>query len=265
MEADELGRDRKAEAGAAAAGRALERREQVGARPLRHARAVVLDRRIVTASPSRSRETLMQGSRPSVAPAWLSACTALRTRLTRMRESWSGSASTIRSSGTSASKAIAGAGREAGQVGQIVDQRREGEQPALRQALGGAAIGEGRLAERDGATEGRDEAGRDPLHRRVADPLQPVGQELRRREHVAQLVIDLADREAELGQAALLAQLVGERRLHLGERLLGERRSRRRGPSARITREASSGSPAKAAMLPGSRRTGRTITHCRAK
>ena len=53
-------------------------------------------------------------------------------------------------------------------------------------------------------------------------PLEAVGQELRRRQHVAQLMVDLADREPELGEAPLLAQLVRERRLHLRERALGE-------------------------------------------
>src|SRR6195952_2727073 len=85
----------------------------------------------------------------------------------------------------------------------------------------GAPVGEGRLAEADGASEGGDEARRDALHRRVRGAFEAVPEELRRRQQVAKLVVDLADREAELGQAALLAQLRGERPLHPGERRLG--------------------------------------------
>ena len=52
--------------------------------------------------------------------------------------------------------------------------------------------------------------------------LQAVAEQLRGGQHVAQLVVDLAHREAELGEAALLAQLVGEHPLHARERLLGD-------------------------------------------
>jgi hypothetical protein len=60
------------------------------------------------------------------------------------------------------------------------------------------------------------------MHGPVAAPVQPVRQELRRREHVPQLVIDLADRQAELRQTALLAQFVRQGHLHPGEGLLRE-------------------------------------------
>ena len=68
----------------------------------------------------------------------------------------------------------------------------------------------------------RTRRGTDPLHGRILDLLQAVAEELRGGQHVAQLVVDLADREAEIGEAALLAQFVGEHPLHARQRLLGE-------------------------------------------
>ncbi len=68
------------------------------------------------------------------------------------------------------------------------------------------------------------------------------------REQVAQLVADLADREAEFGQPPLLAELVGQRPLHPGERLLGLPDLVRAAEGAMI-RPASSGASAKAVTL----------------
>ena len=92
----------------------------------------------------------------------------------------------------------------------------------MRQPFRGAAIRESRLAERDGPIERGDEAGRHPLDRFVADPVEPVGQKMSRRQHVAQFMIDLADRKPEFRKTPLLAQFVREPRLHLRQRLLGQ-------------------------------------------
>ena len=50
---------------------------------------------------------------------------------------------------------------------------------------------------------------------------QPLGEQLRGGEQVAQVVVDLGDREPERGEMALLLQHRGEIALHGGELALG--------------------------------------------
>ena len=111
---------------------------------------------------------------------------------------------------------------EAERVGDVVDQAVERDQPAGRRRLAGAAIGERRLAVGDGAVEGGDQLRREALDGRVGQAAEAVGEELRRGEHVAEVVVDLRDGEAEIGEVALLAQRPLEVALHGGEMLLGD-------------------------------------------
>ena len=148
-----------------------------------------------------------------------------------------------RRSGRAARRRSARAGRGAAAAG--------ARRPGRRRASPGRSRSPGRASRRGAA--------RPAARPDRSTPSQAVGQELRGGQHVAQLVVDLADREAELGEAALLAQLVGEHGLHLRERLLGDADLVGRGRDGVMTREASSGCAAKAAMLPDSRRTGRTM------
>ncbi len=55
----------------------------------------------------------------------------------------------------------------------------------------------------------------------IGDRRQPFGEELRGREQVAQVVVDLGDREPERREMVLLLQQRGEIELHGGERTLG--------------------------------------------
>src|SRR4029453_18375970 len=95
---------------------------------------------------------------------------ALRVRLSRMRKSWSGSASTVRPRSTGAT------------------QRNHPTKLGLK-----------------------------ALPVRQAILTQPLGKELRRREKVAQVVVDLGDREPERGEMVFLLQQSGEIELHRRE------------------------------------------------
>ena len=139
-----------------------------------------------------------------------------------MRKSWSGSASTSSPSGTALSKAMAGWPVEAEAVGDLVDQAVEPDQAAGGRRLAGAAIGERRLGEGDGAVERGDQLRREALDGRVGQAAEPVGEELRRGEHVPEVVIDLRHREAEIGEVTLLGERRLEVALHAGEMLLGD-------------------------------------------
>ncbi len=77
------------------------------------------------------------------------------------------------------------------------------------------------LAEIDGPADRGDELGRDTPHRRVVDRPEAVRQELGGREHVAQIVAHLADREPQPGKAALLLQQGHEFALHRFQFALG--------------------------------------------
>ncbi len=84
----------------------------------------------------------------------------------------------------------------------------------------GLAEGERRLAEPDRAADRVDELRRRPLDHRIVAVLHPVGEKLRRRQDVAQVVADLGDGAAKLGEPVLLAQRRGQLLLHHLQRVL---------------------------------------------
>ena len=62
---------------------------------------------------------------------------------------------------------------------------------------------------------------RETLHAGIGDFGEPVGEQLRRGEQIAQIVIDLRHREPEAGEPVLLMQHRGELDLHGRELALG--------------------------------------------
>jgi hypothetical protein len=116
-----------------------------------------------------------------------------------------------------ADPAHVGVGRQAQRLAHLLDQRFEHHRPAVRRRLLHLAVGERRLAERDRALERAHQLGREALHVRIGHAGEPVGEQLRRGQHVAQVVVDLRHREAERGEMALLLQHRGEVALHRAE------------------------------------------------
>ena len=108
-----------------------------------------------------------------------------------------------------------------GGLDHLTHQLAQVDAPRRRRLLASAAVSEGRLAEQDRAVERRHQPRREALGERVGDCAQTVGNELRRRQHVAQIVVDARHRHAELGKPLALPELVGERALHRRQRRLG--------------------------------------------
>ena len=104
--------------------------------------------------------------------------------------------------------------------------------PPRRRLLRLAVIERAR-AQPDGAVERGDQLRHEALHRRVLDRDQAVGEKLRARQHVAQIVADLAHREAERREPRSSAR--GSRRAPSAWRRARARRcrSRRGGRKAR--------------------------------
>ena len=75
------------------------------------------------------------------------------------------------------------------------------------------------MAERDRALERAHQLGREALHFRIGQGRQLIGKQLRRRQQIAQVVIDLRHRQTERRQPAFLMQHGGELALHGGELL----------------------------------------------
>ena len=71
--------------------------------------------------------------------------------------------------------------------------------------------------EADGAVEAADEFRREPLHRRVVDHRQAVGNQMRRGQHVAEVMAHLGNGKAQGREPALLLQHGGEFRLQIVE------------------------------------------------
>ena len=140
----------------------------------------------------------------------------------------------------------------------LLDQRLDLDGLALGRRLLRRAVRQRRLAERDGALERAHQLGREALHLGVGQGRKLVGEKLRRGQQIAQIVIDLGDREAERGEPALLMQHRGELALHGGELFFARCRFRRRGPIRAMMRAGFSGSARNAIMLPVMRRIGRT-------
>src|SRR5262249_51771173 len=76
---------------------------------------------------------------------------------------------------------------------------------------------DGAGAKPDGAVERGDQLRHELLHALVLHAAQAIGQELRARQHVAQIVADLADGKAERGEPVLLSEHAGELGLHGGK------------------------------------------------
>ena len=111
--------------------------------------------------------------------------------------------------------------------------RLDQDHAAVGRGLLGAAIGQRRLAERDGALQRAHQLRRKALHPRIGHAGELVGQQLRGRQQVAQIVVDLGDRKAERGEPALLMQHRHQIALHVATIRARRRRSRRRAGSAR--------------------------------
>ena len=115
-----------------------------------------------------------------------------------------------------------GVAGEAGVEGGVVDQRPQADRHRLRRRRALAAVVEHRLGKADGAVEGGDEARREALDLGVVETGHLVGEQLRRGQRVAQVVVDLGHRETEVGEVAALAQHREDVGLHRGELVLGD-------------------------------------------
>ena len=102
------------------------------------------------------------------------------------------------------------------------DHRLDQDHAAVGRGFLGAAIGQRRLAERDGALQRAHQFRRKALHPRIGHAGELVRQQLRRRQQIAQIVVDLGDREAERGEPALLMQHRHQVALHVGQFALGD-------------------------------------------
>ena len=113
------------------------------------------------------------------------------------------------------------AGIETQRLPHVLDQGLERDRAAVGRRLLHAAVGQCRLAERDGALERAHELGCEALHMRIGDLRQPLGEQLRRGQQVAQVVVDLRHRQPERGEMVLLLQHRGDVELHGGQLALG--------------------------------------------
>ena len=93
--------------------------------------------------------------------------------------------------------------------------------------------------------------------------VEPVGDQPRRRQDVAQIVVDLGHRGAERGEPGALPERLAHGLLHRRQLALGDADLVAAGRWRTMTREASSGSSRNVVMLAVIRRIGRTSSHCR--
>ena len=216
---------------------AAERLEQVVPRLLRQPRAGV-------AHPDLAAPGGLDGGdrdRSRARPTASIACAALRTRFDSTRKSWSGvgphpqPGRDLRGEGDAAAgtacrsfsstSATSGASRKTVGSGGSSSALPKVERP---------------LAEVDRARQRADQLRRRPPHRRVGARLDPVGDELRRRQQVAQVVADLGHRAAEPRQPLLLPERRGQPHLEVVERRLRlaqlARAALRRDDPARVLR-----------------------------
>ena len=151
-----------------------------------------------------------------------SACAALRTRLSSTRNSWSGSASIVSPRSIALIQAIDASDGKACGFAHLGHDRLDQDHAAVGRGFLGAAIGQRRLAERDGALQRAHQFRRKALHPRIGHAGQLVRQQLRGGQQVAQIVVDLRHREAERGEPALLMQHRHQVALHVGQFALGD-------------------------------------------
>ena len=121
-----------------------------------------------------------------------------------------------------------------------------------------------RIAKRDGAVERGDELRHEALNRRIRNVDETVRDELRIRKHVAQVVIDLRDGEAKLGEPVFCARRPESCRCMLASSRSATPISSTR-PVRGMMRLASSGSSEKRSMLLVSRVSGFTKSQVSAK
>jgi hypothetical protein len=86
----------------------------------------------------------------------------------------------------------------------LVDQRAQGEASTVERRRTFAGEGHGLAAEVDGAVDGGEQGRRQAPHLRIVAAGQAVGDELRRRQDVAQIVVDLGHGHAQCRQPRLL-------------------------------------------------------------
>ena len=146
----------------------------------------------------------------------------MRTRLSRIRNSWSGSASIDKPALDRADPGDRGVGGEPGGFAHLGDHGLDQDHAAVGRGLLRAAIGQRRLAERDGALQRAHQFWRKALHPGIGHAGELVGQQLRGRQQVAQIVIDLGDRKAKRCEPALLMQHRHQIALHVAEFALGD-------------------------------------------
>ena len=103
-----------------------------------------------------------------------------------------------------------------------VDDRLDQDHPAVGRGLLRAAIGQRRLAERDGALQRAHQFRRKALHPRIGHAGELVRKQLRGCQQVAQIVVDLRHRKAKGGEPALLMQHRHQIALHVGQFALGD-------------------------------------------
>ena len=112
--------------------------------------------------------------------------------------------------------------RQAEAFADLLDERPQRDVPPLERRLARPSIAQRLGAQPDRPVERLDELRRHALHGRVGHRAEAIGDELGVRQHVAQVVIDLGDGEAERRQMALLAEHGDELELHLRQFLLGD-------------------------------------------
>ena len=106
-------------------------------------------------------------------------------------------------------------------VADIVDQAAEGKALSDRRAFLGLAEGQGVGAERNRPVDGGDQDRRRPADAGILARAQPVRNQMRGGEHIAQVMTDLGDRGTQRRQMGLLAKRRSEILLHRREFALG--------------------------------------------
>ena len=104
----------------------------------------------------------------------------------------------------------------------LIHQPLDRNHPAIRRRFLRATIGQCRLAELDRALERAHKLWREALYPRIAHARQLIRDQLRRRQHVAQIMVDLRHRKPERSQSGTLMQHGREIALHRGKFAFGD-------------------------------------------
>jgi site-specific DNA recombinase len=215
MRLDDFPRDGEAKAGATGSDRPFEGHEEVIARPLRQAGAIVRDRnhRLVRTTAGAHDDARLTSLRPTrfqclacvldqvdQHPAHLACIDLHHQRVIDFI--------------AEVDQRIAGGFRL---EGRILHQPPEGNAGKARRGRGFTAIVEHRLGKADRAIQGVHQARRQPLHLGVIKRCHLIRKQLCRCQRIAQIMIDLGHRQAEIGQVPALAQHGKEITLHFGQ------------------------------------------------